>query len=128
MKANGKRPKGVSFLGWLNALGGVVFLLASFAPNAGQKAVGFFVAGTFGIAIGIGLLRGCRWAWGFAVMSYALNIAGSLVKFNPIALVVSGLILVYLCSSKVRSAFEKHSSPVLQTAQVQQDVNQTMVL
>ena len=102
-------------------------MLAAFAPHAGEEATGVFGAGLFSLAIGVGLLRGYRCAWGFAVMNHFLSIVESLMQFNPITLVVSGLILVYLCSTQVRSAFETPSLSVQQTVQLQEDLNRKMV-
>ena len=119
MPASMGRPKGVTFLGWFNALVGALCVIASFAPQAGASAVPLLAAGVFSVIVGIGLLSGQRWAWGLAIVCYALNFVAGFVKINPITIVVSALILGYLCSTQVQTAFSKRRLPAQQPVQIQ---------
>jgi hypothetical protein len=98
-------PTGVKVLSWINLVGGAIFLLATAAAPRGAEAVLMLAIGAVALLTGIGLLQGRRWGRMLAIGAYALNIAGAIASVNPIALVISGAILAYLCSAAVRDAF-----------------------
>ncbi|HEV2416306.1 MAG TPA: hypothetical protein VGX94_00730 [Terriglobia bacterium] len=110
METKSKRPFGVSFLGWFNAVGGALIMLA--APvKPGPAAAILFVAGLISVVLGVGLLRLRGWARLLAIICYALGILGGFVPLNPIRIIVPALFLVYLCTPQIGAVFADRPSP-----------------
>lgn len=111
MESKKKRPGGITFLGWFNAVVGCVFMLAALGSKTGPAAVSLLIAGAFSVIAGVGLLRLSGWGRVLAIIGYVLNIIGGIVQFNPIVIAVAGLVLAYLYSAQVKAAFALHPSP-----------------
>lgn len=105
-----RRPGGISFIAGINLLGAVVVLLAAFGVDDSAVTAALFALGALALTMAIGLLGMRPWARWAAIASYVLNCILSLVQFNPIALIVSGLLIRYLLSDPVATAFQSASS------------------
>ena len=109
MEGKSQRPLGISLLGWLHAIAGpICMVVAVGSSNAAQGALLFALA-VYALSVGIGLLRLRSWARPMAIVGYVLNIIGGVAQPNPIAVIISVLLIVYLCSAKVKAAFAPHA-------------------
>lgn len=100
-----KRPFMIGVLGVLNVILGILAMFISFAMRTGTEGAILFAEGLFGLVLGIGLFNLYSWARKTAIVGYALNLIAALVEGNPIATIVSLLILGYLFSGRVKEAF-----------------------
>ena len=105
MSTKMERPRGVGYLGWFNAVSGVVCLLTSFGSNTGPGAAGLFIGGIFSLVVGVGLLQLRPWARPIAIVGYILNIVVGIAQVHPLAIIVSAMILGYLYTASVKAAF-----------------------
>jgi hypothetical protein len=105
MTSKRSRPLGIAVIGWINIVGGVVIALAGFAPQAAPAGPVLVFAGILSVALAVALLRLQRWARVTFIALYVLNSAVGLAEMNPIAVVVSALLIAYLLSPKVKDAF-----------------------
>lgn len=138
---------GVTLIGVLDIIGGLFFLLGGFAlfalipflashpeefdmhsnPFVIQLltgALGYALAGAIialgiaDMAIGIGLLKGKKWAWKIAVFLVFISFAGDIISmvFQPntsnlagsiVGIIIEGVILYYLYRPHVKEYFGK---------------------
>lgn len=110
METKLKRPFGISFLGWFNAVTGGVLVLAALG-KAGPAGAILFLAGILSVIVGVGLLRLRDWARVVAIICYAFGIVGGFAHLNPIRIIVPALFVVYLCSPQIGAAFAARPSP-----------------
>lgn len=128
------RPTGVTILGALSILAGIIGIiggaailgLSGFVATAGFPGGAAFVAAIGGflliIAIlelvyGFGLLGGKGWAWTLAMIGSVLNIIGGIVSLalgsaaSIGGLIIAIIILYYLTRPRVKAYFGKGSMP-----------------
>lgn len=110
-----QRPKGITFLARLAILGGAINLLSILGGNF----LGLF--GILNLIFGFGALKLKPWAWLYGTVIYGIGIlagfinimfaisqqATAVIPIGCIQIAISGLILWYLYTPKVRRAFGK---------------------
>ena len=119
-----ERPLGVTILGILWILGGLMWLVAAFLGGAvltiaGLGAIGaiigviLFIVGIVDIFLGIGCFMGWGWVWIIGVIFMAINILIGLVTLlsdwvtGLVSIVIAGIILWYLFQPQVKTYFGK---------------------
>ncbi len=102
-----QRPLGVTIIGVVALLGGILGLLGAFAALSGAEpfilGVVVLLFAVFGLALGVGFLRGFGWAWMLGVLIYVLSIPlgiweitlGGAGSFGGVVRVVVGLLIPY---------------------------------
>ena len=126
------RPVGVTILGWLAIVGGVLAILGAFgaiaaglallALTAGASvivlafAVWIGILGVVDIIFGYGALKLSPWAWTLGVVLMIVNVVSSLLQLISahgsfggfiIGLAIDAFILYYLFTPDVKAAFGK---------------------
>ena len=108
METKSQRPLGISLLGGFHAVAGPLCMVVAVASSNGAQGAILFAAGIYALAVRIGLLRLRSWARPVAIGGYVLNTIGGVAQPNPIAVVITMLLIAYLCSAKVKAAFAPH--------------------
>jgi hypothetical protein len=111
-----KMPTRLRVIGWLNLVGGIVFMLAALAPSNPTAPLHFLI-GAVSVTIGVGLLKRQAWARVLAIAAYAVNVLGGLASLNFVAVIISSAIIAYLCGDAVKAIFAESAlsvSPVPQ--------------
>jgi len=109
-----RKSTGLPILGGLNAVFGFILALASFGAKYPSEAAVLMFMAAGSLIMGIGLIKGKRWARTFALIGYTLNVLVSILATNLIGAFVAGLIMVYLNTDKVKTIFGRE--PVLHAA------------
>ena len=145
MIASQKRPTGITILGVLSEVFGVLFIFSGIASALAGIAIPLFLReeailanemvtgmpieltgmmasmigfafagiGVFSLIVGIGLMKGKRWAWNLEVISMFISLGiGIFYLIDDIAsgilsLIISAIILYYLYRPNVKSYFGK---------------------
>lgn len=108
------RPAGITFIGGMNLIAGVVLIIGAFSnPYGGNEAGILFIMGLISLVVAGGLLSLKCWALFIAKAGYVLNILIGLMSQNPFAVIVLVVILCYLYTDGVRAAFAPPASPAL---------------
>ena len=119
-----ERPLGITILGILWILGGLMWLVAAFVGGAvltiaGLEAIGaiigvvLFIIGIVDIFLGIGCFMGWSWVWIIGVIFMAINILIGLVTLfsdlvtGLVSIIISAIILWYLFQPQVKTYFGK---------------------
>lgn len=109
MVINAERPVGISILGMLHIVTGLVTMIAAFAtvnPMPGPERFGI---GLVEVCLGIGLLRLHDWALPATIAVYALAILGSISHGHLNSAILASAVIAYLCVPGVRRAFAAHT-------------------
>ncbi|HEV2416305.1 MAG TPA: hypothetical protein VGX94_00725 [Terriglobia bacterium] len=108
MLTNPERPVGISILGMLHVIMGLVTMIAAFAAVNPMPKPERFGIGLIEVCLGIGLLRLYHWALPATIAVYALAIIGSISHRNLATLVLASAVIIYLCMPGVRRTFAQH--------------------
>lgn len=117
-----ERPLGVTILGILWIIFGLIWLVAAFLGGAVLAMIGFgalgavigvvlFVIGIIDILLGVGCFKGWGWVWIIGVIFMAINILIGLVSLisSPVSgivmIIIAAIILWYLFQPKVKAYF-----------------------
>jgi hypothetical protein len=118
------RPLGVTILGILWMLAGLMWLVAAFAGGAALVIVGFgalgavlgivlFIIGVIDIFLGVGCFKGWDWVWVVGTIFMVINILiGIAMLFTNwvtglVTIIIAGIILWYLFQPQVKAYFGK---------------------
>ena len=115
---SGDRPLGVTILGILQILGGILSIVAGFglialaALMTGLEllfmAIGAvtLVLGIVGLIVGWGLYTMKSWAWMLAIILNIINIILAIYpSFNIISMIIPIIIILYLNQADIKSRF-----------------------
>jgi hypothetical protein len=122
--AMSERPLGVTILGILWILFGLIWIVAAFLGGAilamiGLGAIGavigvvLFIIGIIDLAIGVGCFKAWGWVWIVGVIFMAINLLIGIVSLisSPVTglvtIIVAAIILWYLFQPKVKAYFGK---------------------
>jgi hypothetical protein len=117
-----ERPLGVTIIGILWILSGLLWFVAAFIGGAvlaflGLGALGaivgviLFIIGIINILLGIGSFKGWSWVWVIGVIFMVINLLFGLVSLvtSPgtgiITIVIAAIVLWYLFQPQVKSFF-----------------------
>lgn len=119
-----ERPLGVTILGILWMLAGLMWLVAAFAGGAALAIVGMgalgavlgvflFIIGVIDIFLGVGCFKAWDWVWVVGIIFMAINILFGLAMLfsnwvsGLVTIIISGIILWYLFQPPVKAYFGK---------------------
>jgi hypothetical protein len=105
MQRQMKKRTGLPVLGTVNIVGGAVMVLIALDAKSTAAATLTMLIAFGSVAMGIGLIKGRRWAWKLAIAGYGLNVLLGLLSLNPVAVIMAAAILLYLNSTNVRAIF-----------------------
>ncbi len=120
------RPLGVTILSILNAVGGMLLIMAGIsvlvygnvyakmlmrfgemAFLANYLAVAFILAGAMGIVIGFGLWIGATWAWWIYLVVLIINLISAILTLPKtiFGVIITLIVIYYLTRPHVREFF-----------------------
>ncbi len=115
---SGDRPLGVTILGILQILGGILSIVAGFGLIAlAALMTGFellfmaigavtLVLGIVGLIVGWGLYTMKSWAWMIAIILNIINIILAIYpSFNIMSMIIPIIIILYLNQADIKSRF-----------------------
>jgi len=119
-----ERPLGVTIIGILWIISGLMWLVAAFLGGAVLTVIGLgalgaiigvilFIIGIIDILLGIGCFKGWGWVWTVGVIFMAINILIGLVTVfsSPVtglvSIVIAVIVLWYLFQPNVKAYFGK---------------------
>lgn len=103
-KTKEQRPTGVTVVGALQILGGIIYMIAGAVYGAAVSHIGivFIIIGAFALISGLALFSGKNWARILALVGGALDLLNI-----PVGTVIGIIILYYFTRPRVKEYFGK---------------------